>query len=71
MNKYLIPICYDDSDISIETIVAKSLSEAKDKLIQKFINDYEYDAPDDWRDFIKYMYEHYVTIGEPQDIETF
>lgn len=71
MNKYLVPICYDDGDVSIDVIMAKSLSNAKDKVIQKFINDYEYDAPDEWNDFLGYMYEHYVSIGEPQDIETF
>lgn len=71
MNKYAVPV-YDDNtgDVWIETIVARGLNEAKDKLISDFVSKYDLDFPDDWDDFVYHKANYVgVHIGEVEDIE--
>ena len=68
-NKYLYPVD-DNGNIYIDTVVASSYKDAKEKIIRQWIEDEEYDAPEEWNDFINYMSEHWIDIGDPTDIET-
>lgn len=72
MNKYLYPICdLEDYSNSIYTVVAKSTEDAKDRIMQQLIDDFEWDnAPDDWNDFYEYAVDNGYVIGWPKDIET-
>ena len=70
MNKYLIPVSLDD-DIWIESIMARSLEDAKSKIITRFSEDYDLDYCDSYEDFIENALEmRNLLIGNPEDIET-
>ena len=43
MNKYIYSICEPDDFPYIDTVVAKSYAHAVDKLIKKFVDEYEDD----------------------------
>lgn len=72
MNKYLYSVCdLEDYNNSIYTVVAKSTADAKDRIIQQFIEDFEWeDAPDEWEEFYEFAIDHGYSIGWPKDIET-
>lgn len=67
--KYVYPVSFEEEN-SIETVMASSYNDAQDKIMRHYIDDLEYDAPDDWQEFLDWMYERYIIIGEPIDIET-
>lgn len=68
-NKYIVPISRED-DAWNEVVYATSFEDARNKVIELFINDYEFDCPDDWVEFHRWMWEHYYAVGDPVDIET-
>lgn len=71
MNTYLVPIADEDS-AWIEKFSAKSLSDCKDKIVERYINELNWDTcPEEWEDFVKYAWDRYYIFGTPQDIETF
>lgn len=70
MNKYIVPI--NDSDgIYIESVSARSLSEAENKFMDIICETYDYDPIDDWTDFVNKLWVDNITIGEIRDIEEF
>lgn len=70
MNKYLIPVSLDD-DIWIESIMARSLEDAKSKIITRFSEDYDLDYCNSYKDFVENALEmRNLLIGNPEDIET-
>ena len=69
MNTYLIAI-YDGEPPYIESITARNLSDAKDHFIQKYTFEDD-DILDDWDDFIKYMKDKGIVIGELYEISEF
>lgn len=70
MNTYIIPF-YLNNDVWIETIKAKSISEAQDKLMNRLSNDWDLDIPADWEDFLAIIDNDGFRIGELKDIEEF
>lgn len=73
MNTYIVPVADISSDpyVWIEIIKARSLSDAQDKIIDRFVEEYELNYPIDWEDFITILYESNLIIGEIKDIEEF
>lgn len=70
MNKYIVPI--NDSDgIYIESVSARSLSEAEDKFMEIICQTYDYEPKNSWYDFINMAWSDNITIGEIRDIEEF
>ncbi len=70
MNTYIIPFSLNN-DVWIETIKAKSISEAQDKLMNRLSNDWDLDIPADWEDFLAIIDNDGFRIGELKDIEEF
>ena len=70
MNTYIIPLSLNN-DVWIETIKAKSISEAQDKLMNRLSNDWDLDIPADWEDFLAIIDNDGFRIGELKDIEEF
>lgn len=70
MNTYIIPFSLDN-DVWIETVKAKSLFEAQDKLMNRLSNDWELDIPADWEDFLAILDNNGFRVGELKDIEEF
>lgn len=70
MNTYIIPFSLNN-DVWIETIKAKSISEAQDKLMNRLSNDWDLDIPADWEDFLTVIDNDGFRIGELKDIEEF
>ena len=52
MNKYLIPVSLED-DIWIESIMARSLEDAKSKIMTRFSEDYDLDYCNSYEEFKK------------------
>lgn len=69
MNTYLVPI-YDDGKVRIKTILANSLSDAKDKLSEYLIE--ELDLNDDiYENILKEASKENVIVGTINDIENY
>lgn len=76
MNKYIYSICEPDDFPYIDTIVAKSYAHAVDKLIKKFVDEYEDDNDivdiGTLEDLQVYLNEHYtVVISDLYDTDDF
>ncbi len=71
MNKYIIPVC-DIQAGSVQNIVlvAKGLTSAQDKLMSKLCDQYNWDNPYDYKEFVEFADSEDVIIGEITDIET-
>lgn len=70
MTTFLYPVC--DYDNVIHTIQARSLQDAKDKIMFSFIEEYDHASDDSWDTFIQSMAEYYdISIGEPEDINQY
>lgn len=72
MTTYLLPCCRD-SYCWIEKVRARNFSDAQQKFINAFIEDYEnIDVPSDWEDLIKILNTQAdIVIGDIYDIEEF
>lgn len=70
MNTYIIPFSIDN-DVWIETVRAKSLLEAQDRLMNRLSNDWELDVPADWEDFLAILDNNGFRVGELKDVEEF
>lgn len=72
MTTYLLPCC-GDSYCWIEKVCARNFSDAQQKFINAFIEDYEnIDVPSDWEDLIKILNTQAdIVIGDIYDIEEF
>lgn len=70
MNKYIVPI--NDSDgVYIESVNARSISEAEDKFMEIISEMYNCNPEIDWYNFINKLWADDITIGEIKDIEEF
>lgn len=71
MNTYLVPIC--DANLNwIEPIHAHSIAEAKDKLVQILLSEWEdLNLPDDLHDMVEILSSYGIVVGELYDIEEF
>lgn len=74
MNKYIYSFCYSDSWPDINSISGKSYSDAVEKLIEKFTNEFEDDdiaKIDDIEDLQDYLNDKYgIVISDLTDYET-
>lgn len=70
MNTYIIPFSLDN-DVWIESVKAKSILEAQDKLMNRLSHDWELDIPTDWEDFLQILSNEMFLVGELKDIEEF
>lgn len=70
MNTYIIPFSLDN-DVWIETVKAKSLLEAQDRLMNRLSHDWELDVPADWEDFLAILDNNGFRVGELKDVEEF
>lgn len=70
MNTYIIPFSLDN-DVWIESVKAKSILEAQDKLMNRLSHDWELDVPTDWEDFLQILSNEMFRVGELKDIEEF
>lgn len=70
MNTYIIPFSIDN-DVWIESVKAKTILEAQDKLMNRFSYDWELDIPADWEDFLAILDNNEFRVGELKDIEEF
>ena len=70
MNTYLFAV-YDGDPPYIDSITARNLNDAKDRIIQKYTFEDD-DILDDWDNFVKYNDENKgIVIGEPYEISEF
>ena len=72
MTTYLLP-CYGDGHWWIEKVRARNFSDAQQKFINAFTEDYEdIDIPSDWEDLITILNTQAdIVIGDIYDIEEF
>lgn len=72
MTTYLLP-CYGDGHCWIEKTRARNFSDAKQKFINFFIEDYQdIDVPSDWEDLVNILNTQLdIVIGDIYDIEEF
>ena len=73
MTTYLLP-CYskEDGGCWIESVRARNFSEAREKFITIFTEDYDIDIPSDWDELINLMScKAQTDIGDIYDIEEF
>lgn len=72
-SKYIIPICDAQANqVWNYVIIAKSIKECEEKLVQQILEEYETlnDNSVSFDDFIGYLFEHDILVGDIQDIET-
>lgn len=67
MSKYIIPVCFIEDDIVLnEVIVAKSILDCQDKLMEKYS---EYSSEFSYHDFVNDLKDNNILIGKITDIE--
>jgi hypothetical protein len=71
MNTYLLPVVDDEYIPFIMKVVAKGYTDAQDKFIKKFYDDFEWDYADDWDDLLKQAEGRDWAIGEISDKDDF
>ena len=71
MNTYLLPVVDDEYIPFIMKVVAKGYTDAQDKFIKKFYDDFEWDYADDWDDLLKQAESRDWAIGEISDKDDF
>lgn len=69
MNTYLIPI-YDGEDTYIDSVKARNLEQAKDRIIDSYLDEDD-DVPADWDDFISIMADKGYGIGNFYELSEF
>lgn len=70
MNTYIIPFSLDN-DVWIESVKAKTILEAQDKLMNRLSYDWELDIPADWEDFLAILDNNGFRVGELKNVEEF
>ena len=76
MNTYLIPYACTESYCDIFKIVARSYAECKQKIMNRFIRQYEDDDKiadiDDYNVFCDYLWDTYdIMIGEAHELDEY
>lgn len=76
MNTYLIPYACTESHCDIFKVVARSYAECKQKIMNRFIRQYEDDDKiadiDDYNDFCDYLWDTYdIMIGEVHELDEY
>lgn len=76
MNTYLIPYACTESHCNIFKIVARSYAECKQKIMNRFIRQYEDDDKiadiDDYNVFCDYLWDTYdIMIGEAHELDEY
>lgn len=71
MNKYVIPICDIEAGSTwIHIIMAKSLTDCKEKLMTELIERYDFEDFSNYSEFVNWMDESQnILIGSITDIE--
>lgn len=68
MNTYVVPFSTSDS-VWAEKITARSLQEAKDKIIETYVNLWDLDYPGDWSEFVDIIEAANAQVGDVIDID--
>lgn len=68
MNTYVVPFSTSDS-VWVEKTTARSLQEAKDKIIETYVNLWDLDYPGDWSEFIDIIEAANAQVGDVIDID--
>lgn len=70
-SKYLIPICdIEAGSVWIKSVMAKSIPECKEKIMNYLIEYYDFDYDSDYSDFVKWLDESQnILIGKITDID--
>lgn len=68
MNTYVVPFGTSDS-VWIEKVTARSLQEAKDKIIETYVNLWDLDYPGDWNEFVDIVEAVNAQVGDVIDID--
>lgn len=68
MNTYILPYSNGES-IWIEKVRARSYNEAKDKFMERALNDWDIDYPTDWEDFKKILEDEDIIFGKIVDVD--
>lgn len=68
MNTYVVPFSTSDS-AWVEKITARSLQEAKDKIIETYVNLWDLDYPGDWSEFVDIIEAANAQVGDVIDID--
>lgn len=71
MNTYLVPVVDNDNTPFIIKVIAPGYLEAKEKLMKKFYDNYDWDLFTDWDDFMEYTLDQGWNIGEISDKDDF
>jgi hypothetical protein len=71
MNTYLVPIVDSDYNPFILKVIAVGYNEAKDKIMQTFYEDFEWELFTDWDEFVDDLIQHDWNIGEISDKDDF
>lgn len=69
MNKYLIPID-DGDDLYIESVSANDYTQAQDKLIEYFCENFDIEATN-WNELLDQLVDRNIYLGNIYDIEEF
>lgn len=72
MNKYIVPICdINAGDIWIKTVMARSISECQEKIMEELIDCYDMENNfSNYREFIEFIDSNYdILIGDIKDID--
>ncbi len=52
MNTYIVPFCNSSGEIWVDKYQARSLSSAKDKVIEEYTSLWDLEVSADWEDFV-------------------
>lgn len=70
MNKYIIPVCDIQSGLVWNEIISsRTINECQDKLIQKFIDKYDLEEGNSYREFVEIADKNDILIGTISDLE--
>ena len=68
MNTYVVPFGTSDS-VWIEKVTVRSLQEAKDKIIETYVNLWDLDYPGDRNEFVDIVEAANAQVGDVIDID--
>ena len=69
MNKYVYSVCNQESWPSIQTVMAPSISDAEDKIINEYCELLDINDNMDYLEFQEMMNDHEIVISDLYDIE--
>ena len=71
MNKYIVPICdIQAGQVWNHIVMARTINECQDKIMETLIEKYDFEDSFTYREFIEFLDDHDILIGEITDIET-